>query len=544
MSTWDIKNSLAVLEKGAFEYATRLDALYEFLKNHAEADAYHIYTDIDTRSHSIVISGDGRGLCDTEILKEVCSVAQSQKDLSHHGLGQIHAFLRLASKFTFISKKDGEMYLVNCVPLNDRLEDEIPPRKMQASDYTFFARHTGRLSKWTHGTVIVLEGVGKRQTKGHDFTFNMKEEFEEKSLVKKLQEKLQEELDMRKFFLKIDDQKSVRIPAKIGTGKKIAFIMPSKGYAVSNNRENFDYLDRKFNMTLTFNLRMSTSKQTEPIWLSQEGKDNISLDAAFRDRRGISHTVFYSSQYSSYLSGHVSFKVKALDKDQLPSFYTGSRQSIITDSTFGKCLANLLIEASVNYIQPLMQQYIDEKQSSKDERRSHTLTDDLSSFFRLHSELASQIFQMNEGLVPTSKTKCRGCSLTAEPTRVSLDQINKGPWDDKYIYLCGDMYRCGNCGAIWEREHRGPNDKKPTHKPIYEPPKPDPGESKDRVKKRGYGYSCVVIGFLGDTSNRWKLDKSHEILINSRHIGHCISYTFRCFTSVNTILLFTDKTHL
>ena len=351
MSTWDIKNSLAVLEKGSLEYATRTDALYEFLKNHVEANATHIYLDIDTKEHTVILSGDGKGLTNLEIQRDVCSVAQSQKDLSHHGLGQIHAFLRLASRFTFISKKDGEAYLVNCIPLNDRLEDEIPPRKMTVNDSNYYGVYAGRIKKWDHGTVIVLEGVGKRQSKSHDFTFNMKEEFEEKSLIKKLQEKLLEELDMRKFFLKIDDHKPMRIPAKIGQGKKIFFEMPSKDHPATPGRESFEYLGRKFTMTLKFNLRMSTGKQCDPIWLSQDGKDSITLDAAFRDKRNIAHTVFYSSQYSSYLSGHVSFKVKSLDKEDLPSFYSGSRQTVNVDSTFGHCLINLLMESSVCILQ-------------------------------------------------------------------------------------------------------------------------------------------------------------------------------------------------
>jgi len=515
--SWDIKNPLAVLEKGSLEYTTRIDALYEFLKNHIEADAYHIYLDIDTINKTLIITGDGKGLDANDLHKNVCSVAQSKKDMAHHGLGQIHAFLRLASKFAFISKKAGTLSIVNCVPINERLEDEIPPREMTVSDIQLFGKYIGRLKKWDHGTVVVLEGVGQRSSKVHDFTFKMKEEFEEKTLIKKLQEKLQQELEMRKIHLKINDDKVKRIPAKIGQGKKINFMMPSKAYPYRKEDAHvFEYVGRKFAMFLTFSLRVSTHRQNEPIWLSQEGKDNITLDTAFRDKRNISHTVFYNSQYAPYLSGHVSFKIKPLDKEDLPSFYSGSRQNIIVDSTFGHCLINMLMYASVSYIQPLMLQYLEEKQSSKDERRSHSLTDDLSSFFRAHSDVASEIFQQSEGTVPLIKIRCRSCDTNSEPVRVSIEQLNGGPWEDSKIYLCGESYRCGNCGAMWDRQHRGPNPDTVQKKPFYTPPKPGEG-STERKKRRGYGYSCIVMKFLGDTVNRWKQDRPHEILINSGH---------------------------
>jgi len=528
VSKWAVHSLKNFVEAHVSDYDTPFDALYEYTKNLEEAKAQDIHIDFHPEKNTLIVYGNGKGL-DAEALNQIrVGIGKSGKGVTHHGLG-ILAFMRFAKKMVMFSRKNGQLYVLSCMGDQDEVVSDVGDAREAGSEEREYEHYYRKLNKFgdkADGTITIIEGVGKYKSDRFDFTFKMEEEFESKKFLKWFQLKASFSILERNYFLKKDEHsKPVRIEAKLGTGIKLNFTIPSAKYPADSipgkNKNVFEYNGRWFSLTVKFVFCVSQSNDGE-IQISENHQNGI----AFRDAikwKIAPDSVYKNPNYTKYLRGAIDFVIKPMDGGVGLNVYSGTRSSLIMDGEFGNCLSNILNMADVDVIRPKLQNMEKSSKSRKDDRRSQELAKDMDNFFRDNRALFDDIITTkSHGPVQNAAyVKCPNCKLTVVPKRGgSVKDIIR---EKNTIFAPEDVqvYICGSCTKRWPRrayEIHTPSGE-PNKLPLYK--EPLPGQGAERVRKRGRGYRYSVCPF-DKTDTRRALYAEHDSLvkINRDHFDY------------------------
>lgn len=268
---WQIKNKQEAMRSHASDYRTVYDAFYEYLKNLEEAQANNIYLEFLHDKKTVLVYGNGKGMSAAELDQLRLSIGESSKGASHHGLG-ILAYLRFCKKMTMVSRKNGKLYILSCDENLDSdtgyMENGVQygAREVNREDSELEGYYRKlKLFGGGDGTITILQGIGQYKSPRFDFSYDMQTVFDTKEFEKWIQQKLFFSLHYHNYFLKVENGnpgtkkrylKKDRIPAKIGTGRKLEFTIPSAKYPAEGipgqNHDYFEYGGRKCTLKVRF----------------------------------------------------------------------------------------------------------------------------------------------------------------------------------------------------------------------------------------------------------------------------------------------------
>jgi hypothetical protein len=185
----------------------------------------------------------------------------------------------------------------------------------------------------------------------------------------------------------------------------------------------------------------------------------------------------------------------------------------------GKPLANMLIQAEFNKIRPAIVEYIGARNKNKDDKEGELLTEELTYLWKndrdaLSSEFPEIFSSRSENAVPVREVTCPNCEIKKEPHRITLapgQEVPKGG-----IFIVGEVYKCGNCGAEWGGRTRTSPQSPPSNPPIAKPPTSDV-PSRPRLRTHGFGYTFQVGADRIDEKRRWYQRGVTDIVINAAH---------------------------
>jgi len=533
---WMIKNKAEAMRSHASDYRTPFDAFYEYIKNLEEAQADNIFFEILHDKKTVLIYGNSQGLTASSLDQLRLSIGESEKGATHHGLG-ILAYLRFCKKMTMVSRKDGKLYILSC---DENLDSDTGyesdgvaygAREVSFKEDCELECYYRKLRNFGDhdGTITILEGIGQYKSPRFDFSYNMKEVFDTREFVKWVQEKLFFNLHYHDYFLKVEGGsatagkhflKKEKIPAKIGTGKKYEFTIPSAKYPVEaipgQRHDCFEYGGRQFKLKIRFMFFVGPSNDGN-IQISEECQNGLMVKDAIKIKlRGDS--VFKNTDYASFLNGLIDFKIIPVDGKDRINVYSGTRSTLLIDNSFGDCLCNILNYADEEVIRPAIAKVEKRSDSFKDDLRSQNLQKDMEMLFRDMRGLAEDLMipKHTGPVFGSNMVHCPKCKMNVIPKR-GVKSTDIKVYERNVIYGFEDMpkYRCGNCGTIWDRRvYESEPRPKPEVPPIYETP--EKGEGVPRQRLRGYGLSFKVCPFdRGDT--RRSMVFGNVVKINTMH---------------------------
>lgn len=514
---WVVASPRDLVEAHVSDYESSSDALYEYIKNMEDAGAKVIHTDFDYKANTVLVYGDGKGLTAPELDTMRVSVGKSNKGSSHHGLG-IMAFMRFGQELFIFSKNkiDGKINVISCRGEDDDILSDIGSAREVGDDEQAYYHQYSKLNRWEEGTVCLIKGVGRYKSHKFDWRFEMETEFGK--FEKWFQIKAGFSLKERSYFVKFGDDKAKKLDAKLGQGPREHFFVPSKDHPLSEipgKRNTFEFNGRTFELTVEFDFYLSPSNNGV-IRISESRQNSMDIKEAFKTQKIASSSVYKNPEYTKYLTGHIDFKIKPLDKGESINVYSGSRSALMVDGDFGNVLANIMIYADVSKIRPAILSKQDNSRSKRDEMRSRELQASMEALFRDNKTFASSlIHQQNVDMVPLHYVKCPVCKLTVQPKKGATASftITKGN-----IYQPSDqtVYVCGSCGNRWERRQHVVESHQNTQ-PQYK--KPTQGPVGPRTRTHGFGYTFVVTPFDRNDTRRYAVVES-TVKLNRDHIDY------------------------
>ena len=516
-------NVLNVLKKIAQNYSF-MGVLYEFFKNIEDRrdglrKASFITFEFNTKRREIVIYGDNPGIDEVEMLRIIKSVADSAKSNENFGLG-LQSFLKFSDRFIFISKKDGEHYIFSETPHEDDTNiysDTGGPHRMTGQEAVQYDSYCHKIHKYTDGTVYIIENVGVGIEK-----FNMAKNLSKADLIKHLRTVANTSLRKLRVSVSVDGEAPEVIMAKDGSGTHYSFTVPSAKCLFDRPR-TVVCEGKTFELSIHIDVWVGTRNSGLVTIGEKRSKreaiqNELPIDMAYGNqtslRRGDS--IFRSSSLSHYLDGHVYYTLYSKEGAEPPSFYTANRDHLILDNSFGNLLTNLLNVADIDVLRPAA--------LKKEEESTHRTDDKLNKKYEklletLLSSFEFDFLEMNWGPVKDQKRTCPACGveLPLEKTLV----YNKTPIKINKIFFVklGDreFYQCGMCKKEWEKTQRTVSEpKERTKVPIYEPPM-NQSETKDRERRKGYGYNLRLFNFGNNDSRMSVFIAPSLIEINTGH---------------------------
>lgn len=492
-------------------YATDFDAFYELIKNIEDQGASEIITQFDYKNNRAILWGDGEGADVPELIRIQKNAGKSRKDDSHHGIG-LYSFLKSARRLVFISKCNGEYNIMTITPHPNGehvYSDVGAPHTMSGKEKAEYHEYIYATRKYAGGTIYIWEGVGKGELTITS-KFNMEEKFTKRAYVSFLRDKCNFSLKTTRFFLKdITKKKLEHITAKMGSGTSYRFSVPSNSCPYPKEKTKFIHLGREFQLSLECELWVSTINKKEVV-ITEEHKNALTIDTAYGVCQKINRhsSIFRSNPLGQYMEGEISFKVFPVDGGGVPSFYSGARSSLLLNNSFGDVLSNMINRLEIDKMRPILEEFSEHQRTKMDTKVNKRYEDLISTFFKTYD--FDNVLISNTGPIAKQKRTCPSCKknfdlLHTQPPLNSM-KINA-------IFSQGDMYCCGVCGHLWEKEKRDPYTKHDRN-PIYAPPTPKEGG--ERKRKHGLGYNIHCRPLARD-DRRSMFESPSTVVINTSH---------------------------
>jgi hypothetical protein len=492
-------------------------ALYEYIKNLEEAKANKVYVDMDYLRRRICISGNSVPVDATEMNRILSSTFSSIKDDKHWGSGLL-SFIRICHRMIFISKKGDYFYIVTCAADpggKDYCSDIGDPRRMTTPEMVEYADATGRLRSLGQGSSYVLERVGTGPSDKVPVNFKMSDEFTGEKFTKWMQERYSYLLKKISVMLKTGKDAPERIESKLGKGHHLKFKLPSKEYPGAPNA-SFEMGGHPYNLSVEFDLYISTSHNGE-IQICEEHYNSLPMNEAIGMSTKVHRTsIFRNHSLSRYLIGMVNFKISTSSNDAPPlNLYSGARDKLLVDNSFGDALSRLLTYAEVDIVKPEVIKYEERIDGRQDQVRTTRLNKGLHDFFKKYQGdfgwLQKSTSPVRERTVTCPSCKEIGRVVILGSKRPNISKIQG------IVMLIGNTYSCGNCNSEWDKKEYEARtyEVNPDDKPVYKAPDhTDLG--KEREREHGYGYDAAVVAFGREDTREFRL-QSNRIEINSRH---------------------------
>jgi len=516
---WSFGSNAGMLLAHVSEYEPER-GLYELSKNAEEAGAKKIRIEFDYDGRRIVIGDDGDGMGADELGRMSQNIGKSSKDMKHYGVGMM-SFFRVGTRIVIFSKRKGDKRpcVLSCAIANDSIvSDTGGPREATDADMAEHPVQTGKLTHGAkHGTIMIVEGVGRNKASRYDFTFDMREVFEKKRFEGYFRREADYKLATYSYYIKYGQDKPKKLTAKLGSGKHIKIRFPDKDHPCIRGGEpiNVFCIDSDtYEIRVEIDLWASAS-QRGAIHVSEDKQNVLEMKDAMRHSTRLSYksSIFLGHPMAKYLRGLVDVHVKPLNGAPEKSIWSGSRMQLNMSGPFGAALANMLNHIDVEFLRDVVQDYVSDKLSMKDERRSREIQEDMEAMVKSHPVFFESLVSMQSvDEVHPHRVKCRGCGLSATPSR---GLPPSGQMSNECIYYMPEArtYYCGNCGTTWKRAVR-PMPASKGRSPTYRQPKPGTGTS--RRKRHGFGFTFSVRPFESRDERRTRVDGT-TIEINSIH---------------------------
>ena len=539
-SLWQCGSLKNIIEIHISDYTHPFEALYEYTKNLEDPPAFAnlIYLEWLPKTKTILVYGNGKGLDIPTLDLMQKNVAVSSKGVTHHGVG-ILSFIRFATKMTIFSRKKGVISVLSCVcDGKDIVSETGNTRELDPTEDREYEKYYRKLNKFQDedGTLTVLEGVGQYKSERFDFRFNMEDVFKEKEFTSWAQEKYGFSLIDHQYFLKVDETKRLTpIKAKVGTGKKITFNIPSEKYPYK--KSVFELDGRFFDLSLSGEFHVSSSN-TGDIRISENHQNSLPIKDAIRGKKLAWDGVYKNPDFTQYINGIIDFKVKPLDGGDGINAFTGTRSALVIDGPFGDCLCNLLLYADLEILRPAIIDFIgrkDNKLDTKYEKRSRNLQTDIEDLFRERQDIfGSIIATKSQGPVFSTHVTCPRCKTDGIPNRRKNMKEVLEDHKTGTLYAPDDLpiYYCGSCGTRWpKRSYTAPdfsvtesNAGQSQTKPIYSKPESTNGVARRRC--RGFGFTLQITPFQQSDTRRItvlrdivKVNRSHPDFLKIENEG-------------------------
>lgn len=518
---WAFGSKAGILLAHVSEYEPER-GLYELSKNAEEAGARKIQIEFDYDGRKIVITDDGDGMGVDELNRMSQNIGRSSKDPKHYGVGMM-SFFRIGTSIVIFSKRkqDRMPSVVSCAIKNDTIVSETGgPREAEDSDMTEHSIQTGRLMHGSkHGTVMIVEGVGRNKASRYDFTFDMREVFERKRFEAYFRREAEYKLATYSYFIKYGSDKPRKLTPKLGSGKHIKARFPGKKFpclSAKGEPINVFCIDSD-----TYELRVdldlwASASQRGAVHVSEDKQNVLEMKDAMRHCKSLSYTssIFLGHSLAKYLHGLVDVHVKPLNGAPEKSIWSGSRMQLNMSGPFGAAFANMLNHIDVEFLRDTVEAYVSDKLNMKDERRSREIQQDMEAMVKGHPEyFESLVSTQSVDEVRQYKVKCRGCGLSATPSR-GLPPSEQMSNDCIYYMPEAQTYYCGNCGTTWKRVTRPAPAGEPRRNPTYRQPRP--GTGTERRRRHGFGFTFSVRPFESKDGRRTRVDGT-TVEINSIH---------------------------
>jgi hypothetical protein len=534
MRNWPIDEANA-LDVIASHYTSVFGAFYEYIKNIEEQQATKIYIDFDFHKKQITIAGDGTSVDNHELDRIIQSGLKSRKDAKHFGAG-LFSFSSFSTKMTLISRHNDTYYIIDCDRRLNYGSDSDAAREMQIHEMTRYGVAVGHLRHLKQGTAFVIEEVGTCLNKPSVFCFKMSEEFEGTKFVKWMQEANGYNLHRISYMLKINDGKPKRIPAKLGKGKSVKFTVPSKEFPYPKNV--FILNEHQYKLTVDFDLWLGRAHESG-IKIGEEYQNFLPFNDAVNNSRKIDrNSIFRFNPLTKYVAGIINFTIKPMSNGPAPIVYTGARDRLLLENTFGDCLANLLMYVDVNIMQQIVCDYDEDNSEKKQIVRSQKLNETISEFFSTNRD-SFEWLELNLNSVNKRTITCVSCKLETEPLKVSSGC--NFTIKSTRILEYDDYYECPNCGKKWDKRTYTQKSE-PRNPPIYHPPQvpDDPNTTKPRERVRGHGYVASVCNFGPSDPRAYRFVPPTSVEVNSEHPNYKkhATKTQKIRTAVNYLLYY------
>ena len=509
---WDFGSKVGIVLTNVSEYDP-FRAFYELTKNSEEAGASAVHMDFDFDHRRIVVYDDGDGMSVEKLNSLSKGIGRSEKDLKHHGVG-LMGFMRISKKMVIFSKQEGCAHpnILSCTILNDKIvSDTGGPREATREDKMQYVFAVNKLNKCSHGTVIVLEGVGEYQTPHYDFHFDFKEVFDRRRFEGFFRKEADFKLKKFSYYTKFGNEKPKKLAAKLGQGKPIKFSVPSKQHTFLNAQgqpRNIFLLgennEHAYELRVEFDLWISSSHEGEGgIYISEGKQNNLEIFQAVKGCFKVHprNSIYTGHEFHKYLRGLINFKIKPLNGAPDINVYSGSRTQLLMGGPFGDALANILQYAEIEVLRPAVSEYVSKKDSQKDEISSREVQEDIEAMVRQHPDFFNDLVSTTSTDVVSTRNDvtCPSCHTTGIPIRGKFSTQTTMENEKIYAFEDNEVYVCGHCGRHWPRKKRTllPEDQRKTpEKPVYH--KPLEGESKNRQKRHGFGFTFVIRPFGSD----------------------------------------------
>ena len=521
---WSAKNFQNLIKSISSHYSSELSAFYEFLKNiQDQPRSTDMFIDINYDRKSIIIYGNGEGADDKDMTQIMQSIGVSSKDAEHQGLG-LQAFIKFAQKLVFIGKKDGECYIVSaaCSPNGQDIVSETGAPHVLAQSDREYGHYTHLIQKYKEGTVYILEGVGvpSQTTTNVQSSFDINKIFNRKEVHDFIRKMFRFDLSDFRIHIKSRDKgKEVieRVKPKMGVGTKYPFSVPSKDLPYPKERTIFTLGGSRFELSLKCELWISDHKQDDGIFITQKHRNALTIDDAYGSCQKLhrSTSIFRNNSLGQYLTGEISFSVFPLDQAEPPCLYTGARNQLLLNTSFGDALTNMLYFIDTEYMREKLKEHAEKLLNKMDAKLNKEYEDLFSDFFRAHPDLYNSIgAHLGSVSGEIQMRTCPSCKSSFKLETMNYFPDNNSPSINR-VFRVGDIYICGKCKHQWQMDRR--TFEETPQAPISSGTPPE-GKEKLREKRHGKGYNIHLIPLPpAQADQRSTYRAPSTIIINTHH---------------------------